>query len=857
MSTISAATNNGPIREMIQDFMNHIRDNGLSFGSMLEALGDRTPTGVEIANGAIYDAVTREEVIAAARTGIYATVNDTINLSEEFPIRGMEPSTGVTAMKKAMARANFIAIANSRLSELGLEPLSSSERDDLVEIGFGDYFHCFPANTKVLCPEGPRNIQDIGVGDTVYAFDPTDKLGRGPLVGKKVVRLYENTTADLVHLVFPEGGRDLFVTGGHRILDLQGQYTRVDELFSGSEGEFFAIDEAGDPVPVLAKKINVSDALADGNNALPSLQTSSNNKVNISEGLWKTYNFEVEGFHTYVAEAIRVHNESGEVLETADGLFYTSHVTGETIDLAAYNQAHLEHFHNPVGAYAVPNGGGFTWINEDGSNWEAGQGGDYSIDVSELSSAAQGLYEASLEDTSPVILDLDGDGIEISFQLSVSFDVDNDGYLEQTSWAAADDGFLVIDLAADGSVGTGDGVIDQARELAFGLWGPEGATDLQALAQATDEHGNLIFDSNGDGVLDSSDTLWSSFNVWQDVNQNGITDDGELLTLASLGITSINLTYDDGTTYSDTDDDITVFGNTLHGLASFVRNGELVEGGVGDVSLAYNTQGYRRVETALGYDIEFESGESLRYAELGGTGSADVNLVSEWLDGAAGDDRANVLDATGHTNSVQVSGGAGNDTITGGHLDDLLSGDDGADALDGGGGNDVLFVDQHDTVIQGGTGSDTVIFNGDGALTLNLVTSSVEQVYGGEQADTLTASGGQYSISAYGGEGNDALTGGDDNDVLSGDGGNDVLSGLRGDDTLLGGAGDDTVHGGIGGDFILGGDGNDDLFGGDHDDTVFGGDGADHLEGNANDDYLRGDGGNDTLDGGQGDDRLY
>ncbi|WP_298256550.1 calcium-binding protein [uncultured Litoreibacter sp.] len=498
---------------------------------------------------------------------------------------------------------------------------------------------------------------------------------------------------------------------------------------------------------------------------------------------------------------------------------------------------------SPVGDPNDPNGGGNdspaeTFGAEQLNSWE----GDITV---------------TFPNARPIILDLDGDGVEITFGENIFFDMDEDGYLEQTSWAAADDGFLVIDLAADGSIGTGDGVIDQAREIAFGLWGPEGATDLQALAQATDEQGNLIFDSNGDSVLDSSDALWSSFNVWQDVNQNGVTDDGELLTLASLGITSINLTYDDGTTYSDTDDDITVFGNTLHGLASFVQNGELVEGGVGDVSLAYNTQGYRRIETDQGYEIEFESGETLRYAELGGTGSADVNLVSEWLNGATGDGRNNVLDASGHTLGVQIAGGAGNDTITGGQLDDLLSGDAGADALVGGGGNDVLFVDQHDTVIQGGTGSDTVIFNGDGALTLNLVTSSVEQVYGGEQADTLTASGGQYSVSAYGGDGNDTLTGGEDNDVLSGDGGNDVLSGLRGDDTLLGGAGDDTVHGSIGGDFILGGDGNDDLFGGDHDDTIFGGDGDDDLEGNANDDFLRGDGGNDTLDGGQGDDRLY
>ncbi|MHA7887810.1 hypothetical protein [Roseicyclus sp.] len=86
-----------------------------------------------------------------------------------------------------------------------------------------------------------------------------------------------------------------------------------------------------------------------------------------------------------------------------------------------------------------------------------------------------------------------------------------DGFRQRTAWAAADDAFLVIDLNADSARGAGDGLIDQRSELDLSDWGPEGSTDLQALAEATDEDGNLLFDTNGEGVLDANDTSYGEF----------------------------------------------------------------------------------------------------------------------------------------------------------------------------------------------------------------------------------------------------------------------------------------------------------------------------------------------------------
>ena len=47
-------------------------------------------------------------------------------------------------------------------------------------------------------------------------------------------------------------------------------------------------------------------------------------------------------------------------------------------------------------------------------------------------------------------------------------------------------------------------------------------------------------DDNGDGVIDADDTNFANLSIWQDANANGVTDAGELQSLADHGITSIS-----------------------------------------------------------------------------------------------------------------------------------------------------------------------------------------------------------------------------------------------------------------------------------------------------------------------------
>jgi hypothetical protein len=137
----------------------------------------------------------------------------------------------------------------------------------------------------------------------------------------------------------------------------------------------------------------------------------------------------------------------------------------------------------------------------------------------------------------PVLLDLNGDShIDLrpldSIGSSVGFDWDGDGMADETAWAGPQDGFLAIDLGADGTAGP-DGRIDQERELAFSAWNDASTSDLDGL--------RLVFDSNHDNVLDMNDDRWSEFRVWRDLNQNGVSDAGELQTMTDAGIRLINL----------------------------------------------------------------------------------------------------------------------------------------------------------------------------------------------------------------------------------------------------------------------------------------------------------------------------
>jgi len=679
---------------------------------------------------------------------------------------------------------------------------------------------CFASDTLISTEHSYKRISDIAIGDVVRSFVAEEGTIR--TVYSKVSRVYRGATREWVELKWGDGNV-LICTPGHLFLTEDGDFRPIDEIIRTGSGQAKIVLDGGIVTNAVAQRIAYNTHNIDAFDAV-SESSFPGTEINSSalNGAWQTYNFEVEYSHTYIAGGVLVHNQSGPFGHLGDtiqadlsrtGIFGA--VLGGVINFGLHIiDAIARPIYNMAGVASGSQSGSSSGLGGAISSFVQSVGHAISSVVSAvgnaISAAVKAVASAIGSMFSPVTIDLDGDGIELTSvdETGASFDVDDDGWTESTGWVGDGDGILVYDYDQDGDV-------TQANEISLKSWHQAAHTDFEGLT--------LYFDSNHDGIFNASDSEYSKFRVWQDSDSDGRVDVGELKTLAEHGIVGISLAN-----YAAPPDPTKVKadgGNTIHGLATAIKaDGSTLA--VADVTFHAATYGYKETVVAGQTVFEFEDGDK-RGIRNATAEEPNIDLGDDtniWR-GAKGDAAANILDGSDKKVDIVLNGEGGNDTLIGGAGNDTLIGGTGADTFIGGAGHDDIFIDSADILsaqtLDGGDGYDQIIVTDDRALSINVDIFHVEAVSAGDAGDSITGLLDSVSYSFAGNGGDDVLTTAGGADRLSGDEGNDTLSSGAGDDNLRGGAGNDTLLAGAGNDQLAGGEGNDTLDGGTGNDLYF------------------------------------
>ncbi|QIR40677.1 hypothetical protein HCG51_30950 [Tolypothrix sp. PCC 7910] len=497
-------------------------------------------------------------------------------------------------------------------------------------------------------------------------------------------------------------------------------------------------------------------------------------------------------------------------------------------------------------------------------------------------SAPSSAWGDAKKTVSPLVFDLDNDGIElISLQNSTTFfDLDADGFAERTGWVKADDGILAWDK-------NGDGEINDITEL-FGNATTDGFIILKQL------------DSNNDGIIDSKDTQFNNLRVWRDTNQDAFSDVGELRSLNDWGIKNINLNYQAV--------DLTNEGNRISSTSTYtLANGttrQIVDVwfALDQVTSYYNKDYQLKAETLFlptlrGYgnlpDLYIAmSKDSTLLGMMRNLVSLDTSNFEQFYNQFITQAEALIYRWAGVQNIATNSRGTYVDgkklafletffgdnfyQVGGGSLGGPTPADPGPQASNIllGIWNQLLREFSGRLLVQGSLrhlfpdtiynlDNDSLENTSDLNTVLNSLVSNAPTdqdqaiIYWNLVISGLDAYENRFGLSQtdYDQRINQALA----SSQLSG-----YLNTLRqpnfltiADDVVGGTSGNDIINGGLGNDRINSGLGDDVINGGAGDDNLDGGFGNDRVSGNDGNDTIRGGLGIDTLDGGNGTDSLY
>lgn len=473
--------------------------------------------------------------------------------------------------------------------------------------------------------------------------------------------------------------------------------------------------------------------------------------------------------------------------------------------------------------------------------------------------------------SSPILLDLDNDGIETTAATAGAyFDHAGDGFAERTGWAGKDDGLLAWDRNGNGAIDDGGELFGSETRLTRGaLAGQKAANGFEALAE---------LDDNGDGRVDALDAAFADLRVWKDANGDGLTQAGELFTLDQAEVQSLGADYDqssavdahgnahkqiggytrsDGSQATATDvwfatdaayaiaTDRLAIGDDIASLPDLAGSGT-----VRDLRQAMALDAGGRLQAAVAA-FAAEADEGRRY-------SLAREIVLRWtgVDGIDPGSRGSYVDARELAAQERLTGqafhqpgwGANPGSTAGKRLTESFAGmlatfhaqleaqtvyadfyrhaglawetATGAVRLDLSGVSDAIQMRiahgdvSESAVLEGFARNLAALGYADDAGWNDLAALLMPAIP--QAADILRVA---RMESAHGTDGADAMNGGADDERLLGFGGDDALAGKAGNDVLEGGAGNDSLDGGSGDDTLQGGAGDDLLNGGAGSDT--------------------------------------
>ena len=434
------------------------------------------------------------------------------------------------------------------------------------------------------------------------------------------------------------------------------------------------------------------------------------------------------------------------------------------------------------------------------------------------------------------------------------------------------------------------------------LWGLDGADTLWGLAGNDVLTGgtgsDTLFGGVGDDLYlvdDTADRVEERYNEGTDtihVSANTYT------LISSANIEQLLFTGIGDATLTGGATNTLIRGGTGNDRLTGYNGNDRLEGGAGNDWLGGGV-GADVLVGGLGDDTYlFETADQLIESSDGGVDTIVVMstitlALAEWIENL--NILEGTLDATGNALANAITGGNGNDrlegvgggdVLLGGAGDDRLAGGDDDDRIEGGAGLDRL---------EGGAGQDQLIGGaGDDDYWIDALDAVVEAADAGIDTihiDARYVLGESLENLVFTGSGPHHGTGNTQDNLLHGSVGWDVLRGLDGVDVLIGGEGNDRLDGGAGADRMEGGL---------HDDTYYvdsrgdqlveagnggidsviafvaitlaanfenltlassaksgtGNSGDNRIEGSAAAETLAGLGGADTLSGGDGNDRL-